>query len=701
MIGTKLNSRIYGHTELDGTHRVIIETKSAELIKEHGQKSAEPAFVRISKGDLTCACIVAEVRASTEDVMRIDRFKQLSLKSGDGESVSLEFFTPVPARHVRLGVRSEFLTRDIARLIGKPVIRSETTAIFALAGEPRLVKILDTQPKGIVLAGPDTEFTTDSGIEVGDEFPIAYEDVGGLRREIASIREQIEYPLKFPGIFDRLGIMPPKGVILYGPAGTGKTLIMRALVNEVGAKFYSINGPEVYSMAYGESERRLRHVFEEAAKNVPALILIDELDALAPKRDSSTGGTGEVERRVVATLLTLMDGITKQPGIVVVGTTNRPNAIDTALRRQGRFGQEIHIGVPDATSRESILRIHTRRMPMDTDISLRSIADASVGFVGADLAALCREAAYAAMRRTFSQQELPNLDPNRYDALKVGMRDFTTALAHVQPSALKEFVVEIPMVSWREIGGLEDVKRLLIENLVYPLTKAAAFREAGVKPARGVLLYGPPGTGKTLLVKAVANECAVSFISIKGSELRSKWQGESAERIRSLFAKAREASPCLIFFDEIDAAAPSRRGHEYSSENDAMVNQLLCELDGIQNSDGIFVVGATNMPELLDAALMRPGRLDYHIRVSLPDSTARQAIFTVHLAGKPAIPDLDPVELATLSNELSGADIAEVCRRGAMASLRESGFGEHSIALRMNHLRSAIEEIRLSARAKA
>jgi transitional endoplasmic reticulum ATPase len=265
-MGTTLNSRIYGHAELDGTHRVIIESKRAELIREHGQKSAEPEFVRIGKGDLSCACIVSAVRASTEDVIRIDRFKQLSLKSADGESVSLEFITPVPARHVRLGVRSEFLTRDIARLIGKPVIRSETTAIFALAGEPRLVKILDTQPKGIVLAVPDTEFTTASGMDVGDEFPIAYEDIGGLRREIASIREQIEYPLKFPGIFDRLGIMPPKGVILYGPAGTGKTLIMRALVNEVGAKFYSINGPEVYSMAYGESERRLRHVFEEAAR---------------------------------------------------------------------------------------------------------------------------------------------------------------------------------------------------------------------------------------------------------------------------------------------------------------------------------------------------------------------------------------------------------------------------------------------------
>ena len=692
------NSRIYGHAELDGTHRVIIESKRVEQIREQFRSFGEPAFVRIRKGDLSCGCIVADVQQSTEEVIRIDRFKQMTLKASDGESVSLEFFAPAPAKQVRLGVRSEFLTRDLARLIGKPVSRSETTAIFALAGEPRLVKVLDTQPRGIVLAGPETEFTSDSSIEVGDEFPIAYEDIGGLRREIASIREQIEYPLKFPSIFDRLGIMPPKGVILYGPAGTGKTLIMRALVNEVGAHFYSINGPEVYSMAYGESEKRLRHIFEEAAKNVPALILIDELDALAPKRDSSSGSTGEVERRVVATLLTLMDGITKQPGIVVVGTTNRPNAIDTALRRQGRFGQEIHIGVPDATSRESILRIHTRRMPIDTDVSLSYLAEASVGFVGADLAALCREAAYSAMRRTFSEQDFSNLDPTRIETIKVGMKDFTAALPHVQPSALKEFVVEIPKVSWSDIGGLEDVKRLLIENLVYPLTKAEAFCNAGVKPARGVLLYGPPGTGKTLLVKAVANECAVSFISIKGSELRSKWQGESAERIRSLFSKAREAGPCLIFFDEIDAAAPSRRGHEWSGESDAMVNQLLCELDGIQSSDGIFVVGATNMPDLLDSALMRPGRLDYRILISLPDPSARQAIFAVHLAAKPPIPEIDLVELASLSNELSGADIAEICRRGAMAALRESDFGEQPIDLRMNHLRSAIEEIRLSTR---
>lgn len=691
---TAFNSRIYGHAELDGTHRVIIQTKRAEAIRQQLKSYGAPAFVCLHKKDLTCGCIVADVQPSTEEVIRIDRFKQMTLKASDGDSVSLEPFAPEPAKRVRLGVRSEFLTRDIARLIGKPISRSETTAIFALAGEPRLLKILETAPKGIVLAGPDTEFTTDAGAEVNEEFPIAYEDIGGLRREIASIREQIELPLKFPGIFDRLGIMPPKGVILYGPAGTGKTLIMRALVNEVGAKFYSVNGPEIYGMWYGESEKHLRRIFEEAAKNIPALILIDELDALAPKRDSSGGGNGEVERRVVATLLTLMDGITKQPGIVVVGTTNRPNAIDAALRRQGRFGQEIHIGVPDVASRESILRIHTRRMPLDPDVSLGSIAEASVGFVGADLAALCREAAYSAMRRAFPQHELPHLDPIRFETLKVCLKDFTAALAHVQPSALKEFVVEIPKVAWTEIGGLENVKRLLIENLVYPLSKADAFREAGVKPARGLLLYGPPGTGKTLLVKAVATECAVNFISIKGSELRSKWQGESVERIRSLFAKAREVSPCLIFFDEIDAAAPSRRGHEWSGESDAMVNQLLCELDGIQNSDGIFLVGATNMPDLLDSALIRPGRLDYRIRVPRPDASARKEIFAVHLTGKPAIPDLDLVELANQSDELSGAEIAEVCRRGAMSALRESGFGEQPIALLMRHFRSALDEIR-------
>jgi transitional endoplasmic reticulum ATPase len=616
----------------------------------------------------------------------------ITLNLKDGDSVDVDLVVPSPAEQVRVTAPSEFLPRDVVRLVGKPVIKSEKTAVFTFAGDPRMIQIADTKPSGIVLLSNSTEIVISSATEDSHEdFPVTYADVGGLNREIKLIRELVEYPLRFPEVFEYLGTGAPKGVILYGPPGTGKTLLVRALIHEVGAHFSYINGPEIVSMWYGESERKLRDVFEEARKHAPAVVLMDELDALAPKRDQVHG---EVERRIVATLLTLMDGVNKQNGVVVVGTTNRPNAIDSALRRQGRFGHEIHIGVPDIAGRRQILEIHTRQMPLSNDVSLNVLAEKCVGFVGSDVASLCHEAAYNSLRRSFSVEQFQKGEIASWQGLKVSMADFEQAIPSIPPSALKEFVIEVPKVSWDDVGGLDEVKRLLVENIVYPITKRSAFRKAGVQPARGILLYGPPGTGKTMLAKAVASQCAVNFISVRGPEILSKWQRESAERIRFLFAKAREASPCVIFFDEIDAVAGVRRGHEYSFDIDSAVNQILCEMDGIETAEGVFVIGATNRRELLDPALLRPGRLDYLVEVPLPDSPARSAIFQVHLANKPVESRIDFRELVEKTLDFSGAEISESCRLATMNALRDVDFEESDLVVKMNHILDAIDAVR-------
>lgn len=656
------------------------------------ETSETAPYVRLEAAGRACGCMLADIKASDQTLLRLDRFKLITLKLKDGDSVDVELLQPPPAERVRLMLPSDFLRRDMARLIGKPLVKGEKTPVFTLSGEPRIIQVADTKPAGIVVLGAATEILVSDSVEdCDDDVPVTYADIGGLSREIKTVRELIEYPIRFPDLFEYLGTGPPKGIILCGPPGTGKTLMVRALLHEVGARFYHINGPEIIGKWYGESESRLREIFEEARKNAPALILIDELDAIAPKRDQVHG---EVERRVVATLLTLMDGLNRQRGIVVVGTTNRPNAIDGALRRQGRFGHEIHIGVPDVEGRRQILQIHTRRMPLAGDVVLGALAEKCVGFVGADIASLCREAAYNTVRRSFSEEQLQKGDIAGPLALKVTMADFELALPSIPPSALKEFVVETPTISWSDVGGLDETKRLLIENVVYSFTKRAAFRKAGVKPARGILLYGPPGAGKTMLAKAVAAECSVNFISVKGPEILSKWQRESAERIRFLFAKAREAAPCVVFFDEIDAVGGARKGHEWSFDYDSAVNQILCEMDGVEAADGVFVIGATNRPELLDPALLRPGRFDYHIEVPLPDAPARAAIFRVHLADKPVEPHIDLTDLAGKTEGFSGAEIAECCRLAAMSALRDAHFEEVGLLVTIDHIRRAIEAVR-------
>lgn len=684
----KSQLKAYGRIDLDGTHRAIIETNLPEFESLLNTVHKTPRFLKLQNAGKTCGCILAEVRRCGVNKIWLDQFKQRHLNIRDGDPVDIEEIQPPVAQKIELRVPPDFLERDMARFIGKPVTRGEKTALYSFSGDPRPVTVADVKPSGIVAIASTTDIVT-SGMEA-EEVPITYKDIGGLNREIKLIREVVEYPLRFPEVFEYLGVSQPRGIILHGPPGTGKTLIARALATEVGAKFYSISGPEIFSMWYGESERKLREIFDEAQKNAPSVILIDELDALAPKRERAHG---ELEQRIVAAMLTLMDGLRQLKSVVVVGTTNRINSIDIALRREGRFGHEVHIGVPDSAERKEILEIHTHRMPLSADVDLNLIAERTVGFVGADIGALCRAAAYNALRQSFPPDAFEKGQIIPHEELKVNQSDFENALPNIPPSAMKEFLIEIPKVSWEDIGGLDEVKRLLIENITYAITKPEVFKKVGVKPARGILLYGPPGTGKTLLAKAVANQCGANFISVKGPEIRSKWIGESEERIRFLFAKAREVAPCVIFFDEIDAAAPAR-GRDVSGVTDTIVNQILSEMDGIESAKGVFIIGATNRAELLDPALLRPGRFDYHIEVPLPAPSARKAIFDAHLKGKPVAQDINIEELVELTEGFSGAEIAEACRQGAWDAIRDGEFEADRVKVTMNHIEEAITNVK-------
>src|SRR5947209_3178572 len=500
---------------------------------------------------------------------------------------------------------------------------------------------------------------------------VSYEDIGGLGKELQRIREMIELPLKYPAVFDRLGVEPPKGVLLYGPPGTGKTLIARVVAAETNAAFFIINGPEIINKFYGESESRLRSVFQEAQRRAPSIIFIDELDALAPKR-AETGG--EVERRIVGQLLALMDGIASRGQVVLIGATNQPNALDPALRRPGRFDREISLRVPDVYGRMEILRIHCRDAALAPDIDFARLAQLTPGFVGADLEALCREAAMIALRRV-----LPHIDYERgyipYEtlvSLNITMADFQAALREIEPSTTREVYVEVSETSWDDIGGLEKVKALLTEGVEWPLRYPEVYSHAKVEPPRGVLLSGPPGSGKTLIARALANQCEANFISIKGPELLSKWVGESEKGIREVFRRAKQAAPCIVFFDELDALAPRRAGGELDGQvGNRVIAQLLTEMDGIEGREGVIVLAATNRPELIDTALLRPGRFDLVVELHQPDEIERQAIFSVHLRDRPVAPDVTIDELARQTEGRSGADIEAICRRAALLALRE------------------------------
>merc|ERR1711976_788019 len=502
---------------------------------------------------------------------------------------------------------------------------------------------------------------------------VGYDDIGGCRKQMAQIREMIELPLRHPQLFKTLGVKPPRGVLLYGPPGSGKTLIARAVANETGAFFFLINGPEIMSKMAGEAESNLRKAFEEAEKNAPAIIFIDEIDSIAPKRDKTSG---EVEKRVVSQLLTLMDGIKGRGQVVVIAATNRPNSIDAALRRFGRFDKEIDIGVPDEIGRIEILTIHTKNMKLDQDVDLPNIAKDTHGYVGADLAQLCSEAALQCIRE---KMDLIDLDDETIDAailesMAVTQDHFKHAQGTTNPSSLRETIVEVPNVTWDDIGGLEEVKKHLNEMILYPVEHPEKFQKFGMKPSKGVLFYGPPGCGKTLLAKAVANECSANFTSVKGPELLTMWFGESEGNVREVFDKARGSAPCVLFFDELDSIATQRGGSvgDSGGAGDRVVNQLLTEMDGVGPQKNVFFVGATNRPDILDDALLRPGRLDQHIYIPLPDEGSRMAILKSNLRKSPVAKEVDLPFLARMTKGFSGADLTEICQRACKLAIRES-----------------------------
>ncbi|WP_407453782.1 CDC48 family AAA ATPase [Methanobrevibacter sp.] len=537
--------------------------------------------------------------------------------------------------------------------------------------------VVSTNPKDIVIVGPNTEVQLHetpvdvSKIEgVGNLVDVSYEDIGGLKEEVKKVREMIEIPLKRPELFEKLGIAPPKGVLMHGPPGTGKTLLAKAVASESDAHFILINGPEIMSKYVGGSEENLREYFEEAEANSPSIIFIDELDAIAPKREETNG---ETERRTVAQLLTLMDGLKSRGQVVVIGATNRPDSLDPALRRPGRFDREIEIGVPDADERQQILEIHTRNMPIDEDIDLNKLATTTHGFVGADLESLCKEAAMRVVRRILPEiknddEEIPE------EVLKkiiVTKDDFKSALKEIQPSALREVLVQVPDIKWEDVGGLDEAKQELKEAVEWPLKYPENFQKLGVKPPKGILLYGIPGTGKTLLAKAVASESEANFISVKGPELLSKWVGESEKGVREVFRKAKQTAPTVIFFDEIDSIASTRSGNDTDSGvTKRVVNQLLTEMDGLEELEDVSIIAATNRPDIIDPGLMRPGRFDRHIKVDTPSEEARIAIFEVHTKNMPLADDVNLKKLAKLTDGYVGADIEAVCREAAMLTLR-------------------------------
>ncbi len=640
------------------------------------------------------------------DIIRVDGIirKNAGVSLGDKVSVSKVdakvctklVLSPVMAnkQKVKFGPGIEgFARRGLNK---RPVVAGDRIFIpgMTLFAEALPFAVLQTTPKGIVQVNSDTDIVIkDEAIDdddVGQSQGITYEDIGGIGSQLQKVREMIELPLKHPELFRRLGIDPPKGVLLHGPPGTGKTMIAKAVATETNAHFTSINGPEIISKYYGESEKQLREIFDDAANNAPAIVFVDEIDSICPKREDVSG---EVERRVVAQMLTLMDGMQGRDNVIVIGATNRRDAMDPALRRPGRFDREIEIGVPDREGRKEILDVHTRQMPIADDFDVEWVLENSYGFVGADLAALVRESAMKALRRYLPEIDLEEdtIPPEVLEKMEVKMEDFKLAIREIEPSALREIYVEIPDVSWESVGGLTEIKDRLKESVEWPLTKPDLFEHFGIKPPRGIVLFGAPGTGKTLLAKAIANEAKANFISIKGPELISKWVGESEKAIREIFKKAKQSAPSIIFLDEFESIAGMRSSNSQSGGSDVanrVVNQLLASMDGVESLDGVIIVAATNRPEMIDPALLRSGRFERVLHVPPPDKPAREAIMDIHSLGMP-LSSFSMKDILGGMDGFTGADIEAVCREAALIAMRA---GKKKVT--KGHFEDAITRVR-------
>jgi transitional endoplasmic reticulum ATPase len=682
-----------GIVRLDEKYRNMIGVNIFDVVELSGERITSAMAARAYPED------------EGQDVIRMDGLLRTNAKTGLGEYVevtkaewkeakkvilapviqNIHIYAPSESLraifHNRTVVKGDLISTTSVRKprdpLGSDVMLEQVfsdffgPSSFGL-GEIKL-QVVSTMPAGIVKITDITEMELmPESIAPEQAIPeVMYEDLGGIKPAITKIREIIELPLKHPELFNRLGIDAPKGVLLHGPPGTGKTMLAKAVANESDAYFKTINGPEIMSKYYGESEHKLREAFEDAEKNTPAIIFIDEIDSIAPKRAEVTG---EVERRVVAQLLSLMDGLKSRKNVIVIGATNRPEALDMALRRPGRFDREIELRVPDREGRREIFQIHTRGMPLAEDVKLDDMADRTYGFVGADIAAMCREAAMNSLRRILPEidLELKEIPKETLDKLIVKRSDFEDVMKEIQPSALREILFEVPKVTWDDIGGLDNVKSLLKEAVEWPLRYGESFKRIGVDAPKGVLLYGPPGTGKTLLAKAIANESEANFITVKGSDILSKWYGESEKHIAEIFKKAKQVAPSIIFLDELDALAPMRGGAEGEPHvTERIVNELLTELDGLEELRGVVIIGATNRPDIIDPALLRPGRFDEMILVPVPDEKTRLEVFKVHSRKMSLAADVDIEKLVKVTNDFTGADIASVCNKAGRFAMRE------------------------------
>ncbi|MFP4627158.1 MAG: CDC48 family AAA ATPase [Natronomonas sp.] len=668
-------------------------------------------IIEIEGADTTAAKVWRADRQDwNTDTVRIDGFTRQNADVGIGERVTIRkaeatkaetlVLAPPEEASVQFGsdaagmVKRQILKRPVVEHDIVPVMSSTNHPFMRSPGQAIPLIAVETDPQGVCLVTEDTD------VELREEpisgfkktgSGITYEDIGGLQNEIQRVREMVELPMKHPQIFKKLGIEPPQGVLLHGPPGTGKTLLAKAVANETSASFFSIAGPEIISKYYGESEQQLREIFEDASEESPSIVFIDELDSIAPKREDVTG---EVERRVVAQLLTMMDGLESRGQVIVIAATNRVDSVDPALRRPGRFDREIEIGVPDETGRKEILQIHTRGMPLSDNVNLDSMADDTHGFVGADIESLTKEAAMKALRRYLPEIDLDEEDipPSLIDRMIIKREDFRGALNEVDPSAMREVLVELPKVTWDDVGGLLDAKSKVKESVEWPLTKPEKFERMGIQPPAGVLLYGPPGTGKTLMAKAVANETNANFISVRGPQLLSKWVGESEKAIRQTFRKARQVSPTVVFFDELDSLAPGRGGDVAGSNvSERVVNQLLTEMDGLEEMGNVMVIGATNRPDMIDPALIRSGRFDRLVMIGEPELEGRERILQIHTEDTPLSPDVSLRELAEITEGYVGSDLESIAREAAIQALRDD---EDATEVEMRHFRQALESVR-------